>query len=405
MKVLFVTNEIPSPTGGGMPIRDYNLLRILSCDYEFTLLCFSYDSQETEGAKRNQLHGICKDVHIVPYPKTNTDDNRLRKLDVIERSLNPRPWMSRALTPQTFVSHFHQLTSSGDFDIVHANHIEMGILLHHAATARHVLGIEMLAPKARRLATIEGKRVRRLFLRLEEAKLRRYERQLCNQVDLWTMASEQERQLVQALCAHRPAVAIPNGVDTSLYNPDLVVPRSATDNSLLFVGSLAYAPNSDAVRYFSQSCWPRLKADLPQLRWRIIGRNPSNDILDLAQTGAGIEVTGWVDDIRPYLQQGLALVVPLRSGGGTRLKILEAMAAGMPVISTSIGAEGLNVTNGDNILLADEPSDFADAVLRVFLDKDLARSLSENGRRLVESQYDWRIIARKLDDAYQSLFR
>ncbi len=387
-----------------MQIRDFNLLRILSDNHEFTLLCLSYDSQEGASVKIDRLLQICKDVHVIPYPK-NDANQWSRKLNVTERFLNPRPWMSRALTPAPFVDRFRALATQGHFDIVHVNHIEMGILLRDAVMARRVLGIEMLAPKARRLAEIESRRVRRLFLRLEEAKLRRYERWLCSQADLWTMASHQECQLVQALCDRPAVVAVPNGVDTSLYSPDLTSVRRNHDNSLLFVGSLAYAPNSDAVSYFYRSCWPELKVEFPQLRWRIVGRDAPDEIRALAEEDNRIEVTGWVDDIRPYLQQSLALVVPLRSGGGTRLKILEALAAGLPVISSTVGAEGLDVETDRDILIADSPGDFTEGIRRLLVEPGVPESLIREGRRLVESQYDWRTIARKLDDAYQGLFQ
>jgi glycosyltransferase involved in cell wall biosynthesis len=168
--------------------------------------------------------------------------------------------------------------------------------------------------------------------------------------------------------------------------------------TVLFLGSLDYQPNQDAIHYFRSEIWPLIQRQAPATRWLIAGRSSTQDLRALA--APNIEVAGWVADARDPLHSSDVMVVPLRSGSGTRLKILESWAAGLPVVSTSIGAEGLDVSDGENIVLADDPCQFAEAVLKVLRNPELSRRLADNGRQLVEERYDWRAIAPRLDRAF-----
>jgi len=401
MRVLFITNELPCFTGGGMPIRDYHLIKNLGREHQITLACFTDPSLRDTAEKYAALQGYCQEIVTVSRATSSIKTRWQARLASLESMLHPTPWNVRALTPRGLRAQVQALLQTQRFDIVHVNHVEMGPLLAATGTAKRVLGIEVISPKIKRLWYTQVGRARRFVYYVEWKKLARYERTLYQQVDLCTMASAVEKETVLAMAPQSTVTVIPNGVDCGFFSPLLDRAAAPAGDMLLFTGSMAYPPNHDAVLYFQHEVWPLLKCRLPHVRWQIVGRDPPRDLLALAS--ADIEVTGRVADVRPYMENCRALIVPLRSGGGTRIKILEALAAGLPVVSTTIGAEGLDLVHGEHILLADTPEQFAAAVARLLTDPGLEQRLRTRGRKIVEERYDWRAIASQLDAAYRDL--
>jgi glycosyltransferase involved in cell wall biosynthesis len=191
---------------------------------------------------------------------------------------------------------------------------------------------------------------------------------------------------------------IPNGVDTQRYQP---LPEANTPPHLLFIGNMGYAPCIDAVSFFCLEILPLIQRAIRSVELWIVGRDPQPEVTHL--DGQGVHVTGRVEDIIPYYRQTKVSVVPLRAGGGTRLKILEAMALGRPVVSTTIGSEGLDAINGEHLLIADQPEQFAEQTVRLLTDRHLYQHIASRGRQLVESRYDWDQIAGRLMDVYADL--
>jgi glycosyltransferase involved in cell wall biosynthesis len=221
-------------------------------------------------------------------------------------------------------------------------------------------------------------------------KARQYERRIFRRFDLVTMVSEQDRRVSEAgLSNKRGRVeVVPNGVDCRHNRPSLAQP---TPQTLVFNGSMTYDANLEAVKYFLDGVYPLVQSRVPGVSLTITGSTSGVD-LSLLNLNGRVRLAGYVDDVRPLVAGASACVVPIRQGGGTRLKILEAMALGTPVVSTTKGAEGLEVTPGKNILIADEPADFASQVVRLMREPDLRERLAVNARRLVEERYDWRAI-------------
>jgi len=223
----------------------------------------------------------------------------------------------------------------------------------------------------------------------------------CEKFDLVTTPSAQDRQMLLDLAPDldqtRVAV-LPNGVDVASYSGDWGEPEPG---ALIFPGALTYHANYDAMRFFLDEVFPLVRRVNPEAVLRITGKTERVDLGSL-NLGAGVTLTGYLDDVRPAVARSWACVAPLRVGGGTRLKILEAMALGTPVVATSKGAEGLDVTPGHNILIADDPGQFADAVLGLLDDPMLRQKLALNGRRLVESLYDWQSIGDRLNEIIES---
>jgi glycosyltransferase involved in cell wall biosynthesis len=228
--------------------------------------------------------------------------------------------------------------------------------------------------------------------------VRHWESRVTQKFDRCEVVSELDQKILQNSYPQTSIEVVPNGVDTEAYRP---LPRTTGTPTLLFVGKMDYIPCEDAVLYFSREIFPLVQKQVPDLRLLIVGVNPSPKVIQL--NSAAIHVTGRVADIIPYYRQSSLCVVPLRAAGGTRLKILEAMALGRPVVSTSIGAEGLDVVDGKHLLIADSPEAFGEKVLLLLKNPDQYHQVAEQARRLVETRYDWNCIANRLNDMYADL--
>jgi glycosyltransferase involved in cell wall biosynthesis len=272
------------------------------------------------------------------------------------------------------------------------------------AGMRRVLDVDNLLAnmlyEAYRQAPSTTERMRRY---LAYWKFQRYEHQLFQQFDLGLVVSEADAQQVrQALPAHAEHVGLaPNGVDLETHHPGAYLPQ---EDQLVFSGALTYAPNFDAMQFFIGEILPAIQQEQPDATLLITGKTEGVSLERLPKCG-GVVFTGYLDDIRPTVASSTVCVVPLRMGAGTRLKILEAMALGTPVVSTAKGAEGLAVAHGTHLLIADQPQDFARQTLRLLKDPELRQHLAQNAYRLIQERYDWRAIGQQLSDLVEQVAR
>ncbi len=242
----------------------------------------------------------------------------------------------------------------------------------------------------KRLSQVESRPWRRALLELEWRKMRRYEAQACARARLTIAVSEVDRAMLARHAPRARVRAIPTGVDTTYFTPN---GSSEKPDALVFTAGMDWFPNEDGIVHFAESVLPRIRGKAPDVSLTIVGRHPSPRVQRLAAI-PGVRVTGTVDDVRPYVAEASVYVVPLRVGGGTRLKIFEALAMGKAVVSTTVGAEGLPLTPGTHFLRADEPEAFADAVVALLRDPGRRKALGSAGRGLVESRYSWSQVAR-----------
>jgi len=227
--------------------------------------------------------------------------------------------------------------------------------------------------------------------------MHRFERQAVGQFDACITVSENDRERLLELVPGTSVFVVPNGVDLDYFSPRPEIPKS---KNLAFIGSMDYPANIDAVRWFTDQILPEIKNHAADLHFFIIGKNPPPDIQAL-NDDPQVTVTGFVEDVRPYLAESQVFVVPLRYGGGTRLKILDAWAMGKAVVSTSIGAEGLNATHNHNILLSDNPEPFARYILDLLTYPNKRKEIENNGRKSVKENYSWKHISEKLEEVYE----
>jgi len=385
VNILFLSWWFPYPPDNGSRMRIYNLLLQLSRDHAITLLTFS-DDPATDAVHLPALREFCADVQVVRrVPFTPGRWRALRGF--------LSPW------PRFFVeSHSREMADlvarrAGEHDVVIASEFGMSRYALAAGDRPKVLEDLEIA------LFYEGRGFQQdFFWRLRYGpmwwKFTRLVRRLARQFDAITLVSDEEARLLEKIAPiHNLLTVVPNGVDLHLYDGDF---GSPVPDSLIFPGALTFFANYGAMAYFLEEVYPLVKARQPRTVLRITGKTDGVDLSALP-AGDGVIFTGYLDDIRPAVAQSWACVVPLKVGGGTRLKILEALALGTPVVATSKGAEGLEATPGEDILVADEPEDFADAVLRLLDDQALRAKLAANGRRLVEESYSWEVCARRLE--------
>jgi glycosyltransferase involved in cell wall biosynthesis len=232
--------------------------------------------------------------------------------------------------------------------------------------------------------------------------LKRAEREVLRLANAHTVCSERERQVLLEQVPEAHITVIPNGVDTAFFAATSAVAEGRLRQNVVFVGSMDYHANIDAALFFAKAIWPDLRERRPDLRFFIVGSKPAPEIVELANQ-PGITVTGTVEDLRPYYRNAVMVVVPVRVASGTRLKVLEAMAAGVPVISTRLGAEGLAVTPGKDILIADTPAEIIDTAAALHQDTATWHELTANALRLVQAEYDWSAIGERLLGVYTEL--
>ena len=245
-----------------------------------------------------------------------------------------------------------------------------------------------------RLASLERRPWVRALLEVEWRKLRRREADACRRADLTIAVSADDRHRLEQLAPGIAAVSIPTGVDTDYFTPMPALERPA---HLVFSGSMDWHPNEDAVLYFLDTIFPSIRERVSDATFSVVGRNPSERLRAAAARVGGVTVTGTVNDVRPSVAEGSVYVVPLRAGGGTRLKIFEALAMARPVVSTTVGAEGLGIGHGRHYTCADDPRAFADAVVGLLRDPQRRAALGAAGRHLVETCYSWPTIGRAFE--------
>ena len=246
----------------------------------------------------------------------------------------------------------------------------------------------------RHAATEQGTLLHQALYRRQAQRMFDYERRVCNEVRRVIAVSEVDAERIRTLFGVKHVGAVPTGVDTDFFAPQ---PQPEPGAELVFVGSMDWSPNVDGMQWFAEAIWPLIKKELPGCRVAVVGRRPPRAMEDWAKSDPSVTVTGTVPDVRPYLWGGKVSIVPLRIGGGTRIKIYEAMAAGLPVVSTAVGAEGLPLTHGRDILLADEPEAFARECVALLRDPARAVQIGQAGRVLVARDYSWDTAARAFE--------
>ena len=396
LNILFVSPTVPYPTIDGGRIRVSNLVSNLCQINKVTFLTFITSPKDEEGVKKLQDLGI--EVIGVRWNYSNTTSNLPVLLSQIIRG---KPLTIAKYYSPKMVDELRRLLNMHKFDVIHFEMLHTGQYLltlpssHLAKTILDQQNIDSLIWQ--RLFTTERNLLKKLAYYWQYRSFSAFEKKICPEFSKCVCVSEEDRKRLTQICPDANTDVAPNGVDLDYFIP---AEKDEQESKLVFTGSMDWQPNEDAVLFFCEHIFPFIKAKMPDMTFYIVGSNPTDRVLRLNDI-EGVTVTGFVDDVRSYIADAAVYVVPLRIGGGTRLKILQAFAMNKAVVSTSVGSEGLDVTNGYNIIVSDDPHQFADSVIQLLKDKQLRRKLGGNGRSLVQEKYDWKSIAKKLDSIYR----
>ncbi len=395
MKILFLSPTVPFPLTDGGRIRVFHLLKQIAQKSEVTLLAL--ETQPTDADNVPQLERFGIQVHLVRQGGTFPS---LSLGTILTAFIKRVPITVARYNVPAYRQKFRELVAAEPFDLVHYEMCH--VAQFHIETELPSLLSQQNVDSAiwRRLCQETANPLRKSLYWTQQRAFERYERLMSPKFDIVTCASEIDRQTFQRTSTESRFEIIPNGVDIEDYQPDF---GSEEEAHLIYIGSMDWYPNEDAVAFFADEVLPEIHERLPDVQFSAVGGNPSQRVQKLAENPQ-LFVTGRVPEIKPYFARATVFVVPLRIGSGTRLKILEALAMGKAVVSTTVGAEGLDLVDGEEILIADEPGAFAESVLRLLTDASLRRELGERGRARVERDYDWRRIGEKLQSLYESAY-
>ena len=387
MRILVLDEELPFPTNTGKRTRSFNLYRRLAARVQIRYV--GYGEGCSIAAEALRMAGI----EPVAVPRRIPLKRGLAfYLRLCANLLSPLPYIVTSHYSGTYQDVVLENIKEFCPDLVLCEWTPYVIYAKGLVSVKKLVSAHNVeADIWRRYYENENNWLRRWYIRGQWRKVERFERAALAWVDGAVAVSDPDRTRLAEWTRELPIAVVPNGVDLNYFSP---MPQPELRWNLVFTGSMDWRPNQDAIRYFVRKIWPLLRSAQPKVKCTFVGRNPPASIQSLAEV-PGVHITGTVDDVRPYIEGAAVYVVPLRIGGGSRLKILEAMAMGRAVVSTTLGAEGLDVVHNRHIVLADGPHAFAEAVLKLMADPGRCQELGIHGRRLVEQHYGWDILAER----------
>lgn len=405
-RILFLTPQLPDPARQGAAIRNWNLCVELAKRHELDLLSFTAPDSPASGSDAGRTAPWAS-LTTVPAP----DRSRARRLGVL--ALTGHADMADRLWSPQFLGALSSLLSQRDYDVVQAEGIELGryllaprhdsgrgpLLAFDDHNAEHLLQLRAARASSRQLQQWPLA----AYSLIQAQRLRALERRLLRRCDVTFCVSPDDAAALRRLDPLAAPVVAPNGVDTDYFAPQ-AAPPDGPRIDLLFSGTLDYRPNVDAIAWFARRVWPRLAAQRPRLRIALVGRSPAPLVREIARQ-YGFSVTGAVADDRPYFAAATVYLLPMRFGGGVRLKLLNALAMGRAVVTTSAGREGTGVEDAVHVLVADNATAFAAAVERLLDDAPLRARLGAAGRAYVQARHHWPTIVNRIEAGYEQAAR
>lgn len=403
MKILWLSHNVPYPPKTGVLQRNYNLLKEAANVGEIYLIAFfqkdilpiQYDMQEV----RRELGKFCQFIEIVQIP---SESLRIRKYGLVLMSIfTSDPYSVNWMESSEMHVKIRQFAKETEFDMVHFDTIGLAEYWGDVGNVPKVLNHHNIESNLmERRSIIEGNKLKKMYFHMEAGKLKKYEKDHCKKFDINTTVSSLDKERLREMLPDGRIEVIPNGVDTDYFFPDN---EEIKKGNIIFVGGMNWYPNRDAIMFLCNEIWPLLKEEIPEISLTVVGAQPPTELLDLSKTDNNIEVTGFVDDMRPYMRKAEIYMCPMRDGGGTRLKILDALAMGKAIVSTSLGIEGISVEPEKNVLIANEASEFVGQIKRLIENPELREKLGSEGRKLAEEKYSWKVIGKELNSVYRSL--
>jgi glycosyltransferase involved in cell wall biosynthesis len=402
--LLFLAQSLPYPPHSGVANRTFNILRQLQKEFAVHLVAFSRKDHQATPAERSLAQAVLgEQLSWVGAPAlVEAEQSVVRRVwDHLRSLLTSRPYTDYEYLSDSFARSLAAAIDLGRPAMIHLDSLD----LHHwrgslpvapVACTHHSIESELLRMQAGRVQPT----VLQDYVRYQAGLVERVERTVCPKVDLNVVMSELDATRLQNLAPGSRTLVIPNGVDIQYFIPEEDAVQQ--EDRVVFVGPTYSFPNRDAVQHLVSDIWPSVLKARKGAALHLVGRQPEQDRIMFASQ-AGVTCQGHVEDLRPHLAAAKCCVVPIRVGGGTRLKILDAWAMGKAVVSTSIGCEGLDFIDGQNILVRDDPATFSAAVVEILENRELRVRLQEGGRRVAMKKYSWDTIGATLRGAYRAL--
>jgi len=395
MKILWLSHLVPYPPKGGVLQRSYNMIREASKYHNITLISFNQakflkaslpESDDAVSLARDELLKNVESIEIFDIPENTIPAGRywvaLRAL------LTGKSYNMEWLRSSKYRNFLENLLAEETFDIVHMDTISLCVYYNVLQSLPVVLNhhnfeSQMLKERSESEPNI----FKRYYYRLESKRLLKSEIEYCRGSNLNITCSEDDAEAMRITTSRDNFLSVPNAVDTSYFYPKPSV--KPAKNSILLVGGLSWYPNREAVEYFINEIWPLLKNEVPDIQVDIVGRNPTPEMLKLADTEVDFHVHGFVDDVRTYLWESKFYLCPIRIGGGTKLKILDALATGCCIISHPFACKGINVREGEHALYAEKPEDFVNQIKYLIDNPEVQKKLREEGPKLIKDYYSY----------------
>lgn len=390
MKILFLTYDFPFPLNSGGKIRAYHFIKNLAKKHQITL--FSFFRREEQKKYLSELKPLCQKIVLFNRIKAFSQSHLLKSI------IPSQPFPIALYHSLQLKKALIKEVQSQKYDLVHFESFYTSLYLNKEFKIPQVLGTENIEWLIYREFSQKQKfPLFKALMNLETFRIKWYEEKSWTKADLCLAVSLENAAAIEKI-TRRPCPVIPNGVDLSFFN---FHPPRQEAKTLLFVGNFSYIQNQDAVRFLVKDIFPLIKKSTPQVRLVIVGRQPTKEIKKYARED--IKILENITDIRQAYQQADLLLAPIRAGSGTKFKIIEALASGLPVITTSVGIEGINAVDGCQVIVRDDSQALALAAIDLFNDFSLRQKLSRQGRQVVEKEYNWSLIVNKLEKAYQEL--
>ncbi len=396
LKILFLTNRSPYPITDGQSRRTYNILKGLALRHDVSLLSMYESKKEVEPNSISHLKGFCERIEMLPAPPKTLSVGMVVRL--LRSLISPDPYTIWRHYSTEYANKVRAWLDVTPFDVVHCDILPLAYSIRDVeAPVCALTDHDVSYVKAERLAKQRHNLAAKLFINYEAVKLKRLERSIFRHVGLGITVSDTDRMVLQRLCPEGSFEVVENGVDSGTFTPK---PDAIEPNMLVWVGGFHHYPNYEAVRFFLKEIYGKVKHRNPDVKFYIVGGSVPESLRRLTAADPSIVITGYVEDPLPYIQRATLFLAPILSGGGTKLKVLEAMAVGKAVVSTSIGVEGIEGEDQTHFMVADNPETFSLRVASLLNDHTQRERLGSNARKRAMEKYEWEAICEGLSRIY-----
>jgi glycosyltransferase involved in cell wall biosynthesis len=399
MNILFLSTRSPYPLISGHSLRTYHILKGAAQNHNVTFVTFvQLPEHELKKENLDHLRSFCKAVYPFKIP---VDFSKVKLASSLFINLfSPLPFVAQKYDAPLMRQKIREIMQTEYIDLVHVDMLPLTVYINEFENLPRILvNHKVESVRLYRWFQTEPNPIKKAYLGLQWLKLRAFERSAMEKFDGCVVVSETDKELLRSMGVKNKLFVVPNGTDTKFFKPNQ---NKVIENSVLWIGHMDVHTNRDAVLYLWKEIYPILRQKYPEVKMTFVGTAPPKEIAEAANEDGQVRVTGFVDDIRPYIDEAAVIVIPIRIGSGTRLKILDSMAMGKAIVSTSVGCEGLNVDDGKNILIADDPEDFADKTIELIKNTSMRIILEKNALELAKS-YDWDLIREKQEIVYQDV--